>query len=778
MKNFLGLLLGEPAGAEYDPEKYSSRPLLSARPSSQRPLEVYGARPREAPARPVTQEARPSPATSDARPPVPANQMLYGSSGGNELQHNANAQPEASSLGCWLVSQPGVAWPVRQELQADTLPLQARAQIAAASAAPLGNGAAALYDNDTFMSPLAVSQPVIAPGSLINTYTGEVVDVFEDAMPPPDNGRDAGDAERERKQAQRRLLAAEGNVVASHRKREQQNPIQAGDAGPITQVAHFQVSHDVATEWNERANRDLFFNRNELAPTELEMTRNPFGFEGYNNRLRISPYLLPTQDLDDKNWTPNATLLPGGDHRPKNLKPRMKKDRPRTDYAGQISPQVPGETQTPGVRRSAAARDQEGLVQATRGADASQVLYGDAHAVDAAAHATPRALRGFKGEAGPQYGVQSASGDAFSTVTAASVLSSLGVRGVPAEAPPVVGASSPFPASAAASSQQQAPQRTEAPRPSHPTLATLGLGADLARTHAQDLRSRGASLEAASQPPGNAAGEVGAALSAAQHLGPRDSRAEAPVGLSSGVEGHGESLVALQRQSLRDEGLPGSSLPLTATQPASHGSRVASAQLSQSRSPELFECRPGAHDPGQGLSAAAASGAQGSREARKEVLDLRGRSHGSQVRETAAGAHGSFGQTDFKTRSEASFLAERSSLAHSANGFSERNSVVTTSNARGSALSTRRDNFRVGGDADYHRRAEASYRETRPELQTRPYVATSSGAAGQRSLLAGAREERRPRLAKSPIKAHRLRERSGITAQLQEPRESRYEDED
>jgi hypothetical protein len=176
--------------------------------------------------------------------------------------------------------------------------------------------------------------------------------------------------------------------------------------------------------------------------------------------------------------------------------------------------------------------------------------------------------------------------------------------------------------------------------------------------------------------------------------------------------------------------------------------------------------------------AAAASGTLRSRETRKEVLDLRGQNHGCQGRETAAGAHGSFGQTDFKTRSEASFLAERSSLAHSANGFSERNSVVTTSNTRGSKLSTRRDNFRVGGDADYHKRAEASYRETRPELQTRPYVATSSGTVGQRSLLAGAREERRPRLAKSPIKAHRLRERSGITAQLQEPRESRYEDED
>jgi hypothetical protein len=678
---------------------------------------------------------------------VPSNQLLYGSSGGNDLQHSANAQQEASSLGCWLVSQPGVAWPVRQELKADTLPLQARAQIAAASAAPLGNGAAALYDNDTFMSPLAASQPVIATGSLINTYTGEVVDLFEDAMPPPDNGRDAGDAERERKQAQRRLMAAEGNVNASHHKREQQNPIQPGDAGAITQIAAFQVSQDVATEWNERANRDLFFNRNELAPTELEMTRNPFGFEGYNNRLRITPYLLPTQELDEKNWTANATLLPGGDHRPKNVKPRMKKERPRTDYAGQVSPPVPGETQTPGVRRSAAARDQEGRVQPGRGVDASQALYGDARAVDSASQQSPKALRGVKGEAPPRFGFQSASGEACSAVTAASVLSSLGLRGVSAEAQPLLGASAPLDsASAVASAQHRASARREALQAA-PTLATLGLGSDLVQTHAQDRR---APEEAGALPLGQAADERGAAFSTAQRqeLGGRDAR-------------------------------PAAQPPPGGAQPSLQGAKVASAQLTQRRAaPELQEFRAGAHEPSEGLSAAAASGVLQSRESRKEALERHGQAQAFEARGSAAGAHGAFGQLGFKARSERSFLEERAALAHDDRGFAERNSAVSTSNARGSVLSSRQDNFRVGGDTDYQRRAQPGHRETRPELQTSPYVAASSTTAGQRSLLGAAREERRPRLAKSPIKAHRLRERSGLSAQLQEPLESRYEDEE
>jgi len=314
-------------------------------------------------------------------------------------------------------------WPVRQDLKVDTIPLQARTAIASACVAPIGCGSAALYDPESFMSPIETSQPVIATGSLINTYTGEVSDLFEDAMPPPDNGRDAGDAVRERKQAQRRLMAAEGNVTATHRKREQQDPIQPGDAGAVTQLANFQINADVATECNERACRDLYFNRNELAPTEMEMTRNPFGFEGYNNRLRINPYILPTQDLDDKSWTPNATLLPGGDHRPKNLKTRLRKDRPRTDYAGQVTGIQQASDGKADVRRSKAARDVEGQTQAGRCVNA-QALYGDAAAVSSG----QVRLSQDRTVGDPRKGVVS-SLEGASLVTASSVLTSLGYRG-------------------------------------------------------------------------------------------------------------------------------------------------------------------------------------------------------------------------------------------------------------------------------------------------------------------------------------------------------------
>ena len=789
MKHFLGMLLGESVEVSYDAQKYASLPRQREVPGGIRvDDERSDARLTEPPRATTSESLLParrapdavvrSPLLRDAAP-APSNQIVYGSSGG-ELQNHAQAQQEASSLGCWLVSQPGVAWPVRQELQADTLPLQARVQIAAASAAPLGNGSAAVYESDTFMSPLATSQPVIATGSLINTYTGEVVDLFEDAMPPPDNGRDAGDAERERRQAQRRLLAAEGNINASHRKREQQHPIQAGDAGAITQAAHFQVNADVATEWNERANRDVYFNRNELAPTELEMTRNPFGFEGYNNRIRIAPYLLPTQDLDDKQWAPNATLLPGGDHRPKDLKPRLKKDRPRTDYAGQVSPQVPINAMPDNIRRSVVARDQEGKTLLSRGADASQALYGDAAKVESIVSQVPRAVRGQKVDAAPSRGLQSSIGNAFSTVTASSVLASIGLRGINGQAPQVGLSSSLLESSAALSSTEaRASHRKETLQEAPPMISPSLLAHDLAQAQGQDFNETDTLAALAAAPLRNAEIDqrVGLAATQRQQLGEKEALLlrESLMGVSSlGVSA--PDGVALQTQGLSPENSLNADLVASTLQSNIVGSRVESTQISQNRSAEMQEFRPSTHDPERGLEAATTVGVLVGRDSKKRALEHREGYRQFQERANAAGAHGAFGEVDLQTRASTYSLEERPSAAHREHGFSERNSRVTTSNARGDKFTSRMDILKVGGHTDFQKKAELAAREGKHELQTAPYVASSAGGEGQRSLLGGGREIRRPRLAKSPIKAHRLRERSGLSASLQEPLESRFED--
>jgi len=719
MKGLLGVLLGEDPQQRYDPHKFTSSSSAPALPL-QRAAAAPAAAKASPPPQPLPPRAAPEPLQSLAAPqllpPAPeATPRLYGS-GNQELANNPSAQSEPVPLGCWMVSQPGSLYPVRQQLKQDTIPLTARVQIAACNP-PIGRrGTAALYEPESFMSPIETTQPVVATGSLINTYTGEVTDLFEDAMPPPDNGRDAGDAVRERRQAQRRLLAAEGNVNASHRKREQQDPIQPGDAGVSTQLANFQISADVATEWNERANRDLFFNRNELAPTELEMTRNPFGFEGYNNRLRVFPYLLPTQELDDKDWTANATLLPGGEQRPQKPTPKLRKDRDRTDYLGQISGQQPGADGRGTVRRSQAARDEEGLTQPGRCVNA-QALYGEAAPVAIGelrlSASDSRDAKDGAGRAGLAPQLQE-----LGVVTAASLAATLrgGSRGQ-AEALPLA----------------------------HALDATAGLGAGLAFSQKQAASAR------------------------------QDARTVDPASLFSSLTGaEAAGLARAQRQQLgaRDA----SALLRTAAGAAEEGAArpdVAAAEAPRGQQLQT-DRRDGLCAPA-GAGLAAAQGTEAA--ARRVQLDDHGKLVVLQGQlPPASGAHGAFGQLRLRdVRPEG---AEERSLGrpHAETGAAERNSRVAASNARGRVLSGRVERQKVGGDVDFQRRADFAAREWKRELLARPEARRSAAAEGDRCSLAAASEPRRVRAAKSPFRAHPMREQGGISRLLPESLESRFEE--
>jgi hypothetical protein len=717
-------------------------------------------------------------------------------------------------------------WPVRQDLKVDTIPLQARTAIASACVAPIGCGSAALYDPESFMSPIETSQPVIATGSLINTYTGEVSDLFEDAMPPPDNGRDAGDAVRERKQAQRRLMAAEGNVAAAHHKREQQDPIQPGDAGVVTQLANFQINADVATEFNERASRDLYFNRNELAPTELEMTRNPFGFEGYNNRIRINPYILPTQDLDDKNWTANATLLPGGDHRPKNLKTRLRKDRPRTDYAGQVTGIQQAGDGKADVRRSKAARDEEGRTEAGRCVNA-QALYGDAAVVSSG----QVRLSHDRTVGDPRKGaVSSSEGPAL--VTASSVLTSLGYRGEQRDVARLGVDGGDTGGGLGGAQGQGSALRRDADRTDQRrnlenielagTQGTSGQREALrrdsevqdgphraidggARSHAfagSEARqtSRREARTAQSHRASSSIVGAGTVLSQKQRLGDKDACTIDPSSLFSTLTGFdGAGLSMTQRQTLQEEERMQSDAPRNNEADVS-ASRVDVSAANREVQPQLLSDRQGqvtsegghkvdaaslsvlrqslygeaAHRDVQGPVGGDMTHAQAQSGTKKFALDARGNIVVANGNASAAGAHGAFGE--MQLRSGLSELGDdRASAPHLNGGFLERNSKISARNARGDVLSDRRDNFRIGGDTDFQKKSALSAREWKNELLVQPSVRRSAGSDGQRCLVLPAREQRKARVAKSPFRGHALKERGGLNSMLAEKPESRYE---
>ena len=754
MKGILGMLLGEDPGNKYDPQKFAPRRANVTQVAQQAPL-LSMPLPQAAPMLSMPSPQSAQPMLSMPSQPTVATERLYGS---NEMAANPSAQQEPSSLGCWLVSQPGTMWPVRQDLKVDTIPLQARTAIASACVAPIGCGSAALYDPESFMSPIETSQPVIATGSLINTYTGEVSDLFEDTMPPPDNGRDAGDAVRERKQAQRRLMAANGNVNASHHKREQQTPIQPGDAGVVTQLANFQISADVATEFNERANRDLFFNRNELAPTEMEMTRNPFGFEGYNNRLRINPYLLPTQDLDDKDWAPNATLLPGGDHRPKH-KTKLRRERPRTDYAGQATGQQAGDSRAD-VRRSLAARDEEGQTDASRCVNA-QALYGDAAVVASGTHrlAPERTQNTWMGA--------TASHEGQAAVTAASVLASLGFRGsAQVEAPKV--STGTERATVASSAVQTA--RRELGEVLDVGQRRAVAGHDVATVQGGAQRAPKA-LEVHTNQR-RAVDGLGASTLAGGEQRQREERRAAPRAELGATTALAAGAMGVQRQ-----GLGGSDArtvdpaSLFSTLTSFEGPTVTAAQTLAAearRQPETL--RNGQGHEGDRAAVAAVT-------LRNEDVLYGDAAPVNVVGIAAASLHGA--QEQSASRKLGLDGADRAAGAHLNGGYAERNTAVTARNARGEGFAARRDGLKVGGDADFQKRATSALREWKAEVLVQPGVMRSAGSDGQRCSLLPTREARQARGAKSPFRAHALRERTGIDARLAERRESRYEtDED
>jgi hypothetical protein len=702
------------------------------------------------------------------------------------MASNPSAQQEPSSLGCWLVSQPGTMWPVRQDLKVDTIPLQARTAIASACVAPIGCGSAALYESESFMSPIETSQPVVATGSLINTYTGEVSDLFEDAMPPPDNGRDAGDAVRERKQAQRRLMAALGNVNASHHKREQQDPIQPGDAGVVTQLANFQINADVATEFNERANRDLFFNRNELAPTELEMTRNPFGFEGYNNRVRINPYLLPTQDLEDKDWVPNATLLPGGDHRPKH-KTKLRRDRARTDYAGQATGQQAGDGRAD-VRRSQAARDEEGCTEVGRCVTA-QALYGNAVA-SGAQRLTPERSQ-------CAWTSASASPEGQAVVSAASVLASLGCRGgAQAEAPTLATAAEVAPAAGGAAQtagrrelgealdvgqrravagQETAGVHVAAQHGSRKLEARASqrrdvLGQEAASVHSGAQRSP--RCEDAPQSQRSTVDAPGAgAFAGGQHRRTEERRAppRAELGATPALAA---GALGVQRQSLGgSDARTVDPASLVSTLTSFEGPALVAAQTLAADMRRQPEAPRNSQGHVADLAAVAAVALRGDAALYGDTAPL------DAVGLTAMAPHGA--QAQSASKKLALDGADRAAGLHLDSGCAERSAAVTARNARGEGFAARRDGLKVGGDVDFQKRPTAALREWKAELLTRPGVVRSAGSDGQRCTQLPAREARQARSAKSPFRAHALRERTGIDARLAERRESRYEtDED
>ena len=275
MRKILGSMLGENIDEDYNENKYSQKQAVLKNPMRyhatdrrylEQPNNVYGA------------------------------------------EEPSVEKEKTSSLGGWLVnSHLGDITSSERQLKLER-PTQRDEPSLAVTVPPTARGnTSADFSKEMFQTPADRAQDLISTGSLINTYTGEVITTLENDMPPPD--REAGEIVHENKAKQLRLLAASGNPRSTRPKKELENSIPAGDTGKISTESSILASANVRREGEERNARDAYFNKNGMAPTEMEMSRNPVNYDGYNNRVRFKPYLPYTQELDTKDWIANSSQL-------------------------------------------------------------------------------------------------------------------------------------------------------------------------------------------------------------------------------------------------------------------------------------------------------------------------------------------------------------------------------------------------------------------------------------------------------------------------------------
>jgi hypothetical protein len=164
------------------------------------------------------------------------------------------------------------------------------------------------YSNSLYQTPYDTTQNVISTGKLVNTYTGELFETFENQLPPPNTtkGHIPG---YQLKQINPRLLWANGGYnhhKPPPRKKEQPgyvfNPVSA--RGGSTAFGEQTYTGEIRKQQELINMRDLYNNRNGNQVVEPSMIgERPAGFFGLVPRFRTNPYINPTNELDMRDYT-------------------------------------------------------------------------------------------------------------------------------------------------------------------------------------------------------------------------------------------------------------------------------------------------------------------------------------------------------------------------------------------------------------------------------------------------------------------------------------------
>jgi len=161
------------------------------------------------------------------------------------------------------------------------------------------------YSDELFKTPIDQTENKVSTGVMVNPFTGEMFETFENAMPPPNTNKFI--PQDRFKIVNPKLVGAQGGInhhAPPPKKKEICLSVPGVDHGP--NVWGDQLFADERrTRMREIANRDVWMNRDGDYAQPLGFAKErPAGFVGLNPQVRAVPHLPATQILDNKGYLP------------------------------------------------------------------------------------------------------------------------------------------------------------------------------------------------------------------------------------------------------------------------------------------------------------------------------------------------------------------------------------------------------------------------------------------------------------------------------------------
>lgn len=166
------------------------------------------------------------------------------------------------------------------------------------------------YTPQLWETPYDEMQEKESLGIMVNSYTGEVSELFQDAMPAPNTNKaiDPRVLTNTNPMLTWKWGGGQDPNFPYQNKKEVALYMPGSDYGPNVwgDQLYAEQRRDLQTNL---VMRDVFNHRNGIFPCEQAFNKElPAGYWGYQPWVRWIPYMPPTQELDIKDWVPGLSI--------------------------------------------------------------------------------------------------------------------------------------------------------------------------------------------------------------------------------------------------------------------------------------------------------------------------------------------------------------------------------------------------------------------------------------------------------------------------------------